>query len=186
MAGSQTKNKKLHPWGCLTASTAWMMGLDEASVLKALGHDGSEIVLEDQPGPTGRAGHHIQEIIHFILCQGGSLTPYEYLPRSETGVTERVVFEAGKTQPREYRFIYSLLTEKGLVTCSKFSDPTMHYMAFDEGYLFDPDTGETTFISKVVQSGGGVDHKKTFDKLAVHMLNLGLLPKQIWIYGDRK
>ena len=78
-------------------AAAMVMDVSVESLIAYIGHDGSEIVFPDLPGPACRAGFDIQEIIDAAWSMGWSVTPIEARPRvTPDGTHVRDLFSENK------------------------------------------------------------------------------------------
>lgn len=123
-------------WSCLASSFAMALDVPIDSLIKMVGHDGSEIVWPELPEPTRRRGHHVQEMIYAAYCLGFSVTPFEAFPTSlgragTNSFTVPMILQAEERMPR---------IMKGAVGVVTGENPRRrpHAVAWDGHTLFDP------------------------------------------------
>src|SRR4051812_22249881 len=69
-----------------------VLDLPLETIVKILGHDGSEKYWPEYPEPRCRRGFHIQEMIDLCFSLGKSVTPFQAYPTSvsESGSSPRI------------------------------------------------------------------------------------------------
>lgn len=72
------------PWSCLVQAWCQVIQWPYWSVIKAIGHDGSEVWWPEQPEPYCRRGFHPQELIHLGDRFGFVTTTFEPVPMSQS------------------------------------------------------------------------------------------------------
>jgi hypothetical protein len=72
-------------WSCLVQAWAKVVRWPYWAVVRAIGHDGSEIVWPDQPEPFNRRAFHPQELIYLGDRLGFVCTTFEPQPLLESG-----------------------------------------------------------------------------------------------------
>jgi hypothetical protein len=125
------------PWGCLPTAFCMATGIPYPEWIKAIGHDGGQIVFEYLPEPQNRRGFHPQEMIRAALSFGIGVTELQVNPVITTDGVNRypVAFEGGNvlsfsTVLRGQRAVVGGVTNKGVG----------HAVAFDGDLwlVFDP------------------------------------------------
>ncbi len=67
-------------WSCLPTALAIILDEPLSSVIRAIGHDGSEIVWPNLSEPDNRRGFHVQEIIDITIQRDRSVALIEVMP----------------------------------------------------------------------------------------------------------
>jgi len=62
---------------CMPTSLAMLANTTVESILKLIGHDGSEILDDSQPEPTGRRAFHMDELTHAAYQLGIGLIRFD-------------------------------------------------------------------------------------------------------------
>ena len=68
------------PWSCLVQAWSKIIGWPYWSLIKAIGHDGSEIIWPEEPEPYNRRAFHPQELIYLGDRMGFVTTTFEPQP----------------------------------------------------------------------------------------------------------
>lgn len=109
---------------------AMALGVPVAAIIAALG-DGQEIICPDLPPPIGQRGYHIQELIHYAVNRGYSVTPFERLPT--------LAWENGHTLELtglKWGFDYIVATTRGVIEGE--THKCRHMVAYENGIIYDP------------------------------------------------
>lgn len=108
-------------WGCLPTAFSMATGIPYPEWIKAIGHDGGQIVFEYLPEPQNRRGFHPQEMIRAALSFGIGVTELQVNPVITTDGVNRyaVVFDGGNVQSfatalRGRRAVIGGVTNKGI------------------------------------------------------------------------
>ena len=109
---------------------AMALGVPVAEIIDALG-DGQEIICPDLPPPTGQRGYHIQELIHYAVKLGYSVTPFERVP--ELGWANGHTL---KLPGLEWGFNYIVATTRGVIEGE--THRCRHMVAYEDGIIYDP------------------------------------------------
>jgi hypothetical protein len=104
------------------------------SLLKAIGHDGSEIWWPFLPEPNCRRTFHIQEMIDFSWKYGYNVTPFEALPMS----IGRADAEPVNVPLNPTRLIPIMANQEGVLTGVTLLGQA-HAIAWDGLSCYDPD-----------------------------------------------
>ena len=128
-------------WTCLI--TAYAMVFDETieSMIKLIGHDGSEIIWQKQDEPKRRAGHTHHEMQYVARRLGYYLVDYKpcfgYAPPGEIKLMTRAFRE----------WVDVLATHEGVLSGSYQGRSNSHAVAWDKGLIYDP-TGHVSRIDE--------------------------------------
>ena len=133
---------------CLPTSFAMAMDVSVIDVLNALGHDGSEIVWPNLPEPTCRRGFHIQELIRLAMQWGWSVTPVELAP--VLGCADGRSFQVYPDDECWAFFEQVIRTSQGVIEGHGLR--CRHAVAYDNGRIFDPDSGGYDYSREACQS----------------------------------
>jgi len=119
------------------------LNLPVAELIEQVGHDGSEIIFENQTEPGCRAGHSLYELIYQSLKLGYAVTP---MP---------LILAHASIDHQQYREVWDLedgwdtfhlfgVMRRGVVECH--GPRWKHMVAFDQGTVFDPDGDTFPFL----------------------------------------
>lgn len=123
-------------WSCLLNAFARVLNERPSTLIKEIGHDGSEIVFPDLPSKFKRASFHPRELIDCCLARGYTVTQIERYPFSRTLISENK--HAVNIDPE--KFFQHLSLGDGVLT--GFFDSTQpHAVPWIDGCVID-DNGE--------------------------------------------
>lgn len=71
-------------WSCLPASFAMILDITFETMIRHIGHDGSDIVHPDLPEPLCRRTFHIDECTLVAVMLGHSITTLHFMPQLTT------------------------------------------------------------------------------------------------------
>jgi len=106
-----------------------------ATLLDAVGHDGSKVIFPNLPEPARRQGFHVQEFVHVALRHGFAVTPTELFPvlaSADERQTHTVLYPDNNWK----RFADVLAGSRGVIDGKGFRFG--HAVAYDHGRVFDP------------------------------------------------
>lgn len=129
---------KKNRWECLLYSFAMALDTTPEFLVKLVGHDGSLIVDSKAPEPRGRRGFHLHEFTPIVLALGRSCTPLQVVPVSNVNGKDTPLFD--KVERRCELIAKLLHEEKGVLLSDR------HAMAFNVGWVFDPDGAAPFFL----------------------------------------
>lgn len=134
---------KTRRWGCLLTAFAMAIDTDEQTLIRLVGHDGSDKVNEF-PDPYCRRGFHPQEFIRAAWHLGYSVTPVERLPANK--YTTHI-----QTIDQHEWFQEAVRSTTGVI--AGITKRAGHAVAYDRGRIYDPDgfeynLGEERFIAQ--------------------------------------
>jgi len=124
------------PWSCLVQAWAHVIQWPYWAIVKAIGHDGSEIVWPDQPEPYNRRAFHPQELIHLGDRFGFVCTTFEPQPVLISGRESCVITSLHDS------FIKIMTNSDGVVTGLRL-DHARHAIAWVNGEVVDCNQGST-------------------------------------------
>jgi hypothetical protein len=138
-----TPQSKPNRWSCIPTAFAMALDIPVDEFIRAIGHDGGEVICPDLAEPAGRRGFHEQECVTAALARGFACTPIEFTPAS-LFLNKRlrpIEFPAGATNfgGNRDRFAHHVNTARGVLT--GMGGRTRHAVAFDHGLICNPDTG---------------------------------------------
>ena len=147
----QTKPNK---WSC--CPTAWAMALNipVRELIERVGHDGSEIVHPGKNMPF--RGFHSQEMIKIALEFGYTATPIELAPvlcQGNQASDGYVNVYHGSDMDSNWKFFEEFLTHKGVLE-AKTDRGYGHSLAYEGGFLYDPDGEQYSYSREVVNEKG--------------------------------
>ena len=133
---------------CMLYSVAMLLDLSVETVIKELGHDGSEILWPaNDVHKEQAAAYHIQEIQDLCISRGFALAPIEVWPIHGPCIEEfKEVFEARGDDLTLERFFNHIEGRKALLFLQCNDDPTVgeemevrvHACAWDGENIYDP------------------------------------------------
>ena len=120
--------KQPNTWSCLPTALAILLGVDVAEVIKAIGHDGHDLIFPDNPDPYCFRGFHAQEITHVANMYGFALSLY----------TPMLMYEAKGQQwaSPDPRFNQTFQRGTGILIVEH--KKRIHAVALYEGRIYDP------------------------------------------------
>ena len=122
-------------WSCLPTAWSYVIGWPLWAVVKAIGHDGSEIRWPNLPEPNCRRGFHAQELIYLGDRFGFVTTTFEPIAAMMSpGGDEPVVINFGD------RFEKIVKESNGVFTGE--INGCRHVVAWIDGKVLDPDRGQ--------------------------------------------
>ena len=122
-------------WSCLVQAWSHVIQWPYWSIVKAIGHDGSEIIWPDQPEPYNHRGFHPQELIYLGDRFGFVTTTFEPQPNSISGTKPYVIILHD-----EFKKI--IASSDGVVTGLR-RDNARHAIAWVSGEVIDCNQGST-------------------------------------------
>jgi hypothetical protein len=125
-------------WSCLPTAWSYVIGWPVWAIIKAIGHDGSELLWHNLPEPNCRRGFHPQELIYLGDRFGFVTTTFEPLPVLESpgGVGGPIMI------PLPFEKI--LKTSNGVLT--GMVNNQRHAIAWLNGKVLDPSQGRLTSL----------------------------------------
>lgn len=129
--------KQPNRWSCLPTSFAMLLDVDVHEIFNYLGHDGSEVIWPDHPIQYRHRGFHIQEMYHFALSKGHTVTPYgPKIGQHPPGMEREATFVI-----KDERLIELLHFYNGVLT-GRTENGSHHALAYFGNSYFDPTSGE--------------------------------------------
>lgn len=120
---------------CVLYAVAMLLEEDPVTLIKEIGHDGTDVRFPSLEPPRCYRGIHIQEVIDCCIRRGYGLTPIEPLPRSCPQGTSHhweLIYDAP-----ESRFAAAVEGRKGLIL-GKAENGGNHAFAWDGKMVYDP------------------------------------------------
>lgn len=114
-------------WSCLPASFAMILDITFETMIRHIGHDGSEIVHPDLPEPLCRRTFHIDECTLVAVMLGHSITTLHFMPQLTTDGTHMIDIPMDTDYLLRFR---GVLTGRGR--------DVGHAVAWDGTYVYDP------------------------------------------------
>jgi len=124
-------------WSCLIASVATVLQVSVSTLVKDVGHDGSDIVFPGLIEPFCRRSFHIQEMMDCCELREFSLVGFEALPVSAASG----YFYELPIQDPEARIKRLMKNRVGVLTGRNLQG-LRHAVAWDGQLILDPATGE--------------------------------------------
>ena len=123
-------------WQC--AITAFAMALDISvnDLIRAVGHDGGEIIFPDLPEPANRHGHSIHELIWAAIDMGYAVTPISVYPAIKPAPDSMREYAIGTEIGNWRRFRTHVYGSVGVIEC--YGPKGNHVIAYDHGRIYDP------------------------------------------------
>jgi hypothetical protein len=134
-------------WSCLPTATAMVLDVNKWTVIKHIGHNGSEIKNPSLPKPQCLRGFHPQEIIDVAWQYGIAVIPIQPLPYSTPGIvigSPAKDFVIDFKINHEERFMAYLKNTHGVITGAinkghnMMWNGTGHAVAWDGEKCYDP------------------------------------------------
>ena len=141
---------------CLPTSFAMALDIPVESLLSQL-HGPHDVIFPGLPEPLCWRGVHIQEVIRIVQNYGYAVTPREMFPQiapPKPGYDNYVVsYDDGNHQV----FADVILLSRGVVTGVRgmpLAGVVGHAVAYDHGYIYDPNGYEYSYSPKTCESQG--------------------------------
>ncbi len=143
---------KRERWQCAVTAFAMALGVPVMDLMERLGHDGGEIIFPDLPEPANRRSHNIYELIQVATDLGYAVTPVPLRPAivPAGNLQRQVLIDAD--EENWGRFTRHLLTSSGVIECQ--GPRCYHLLAYDRGYIFDPDGFEFPYSREACEQRG--------------------------------
>lgn len=131
-------------WSCLPTAFAIATDISIAKVIRAVGHDGSEIIFPEYEEPYCRRSFHPQELMDMCLLKGFAVVPIEQQP------TVMVKDRVHNVPIYSKRMDYYLSNYTGVLTgISQTGKP--HAVAWNGQRVLDPNGAEYNITNFFVE-----------------------------------
>lgn len=152
-------------WQCLAASFAIVLDVKLHYIIKAIGHDGGEIIRPELPEPECRRGFHVQECISYAWARGYSTTPFDANPQLVTYRSQdkpvRINFPIGNSN----RMLALLQGYNSVLTGQMVNNGRFHAVAWDceQQRFLNPTSGKIQEITDFAIATAWVLDRRNLD-----------------------